>query len=146
MAHTSRCLPGPSSQAWSLLPPTCSLYGKPPLNTPKLHTVCVVGAPADVSARIHALLDEQRTRLDARWRIGDYVGAELLLIETDSVYGHMDRLKAQGTDRLVAALTATVVIAFTEAATATAVIITLAETAFALAFKATFTALTTALE
>ena len=40
------------------------------MNTPKLHTVCVVGAPADVSARIHALLDEQRTRLDARWRIG----------------------------------------------------------------------------
>ena len=66
------------------------------MNTPKLHTVCVVGAPADVSARIHALLDEQRTRLDARWRIGDYVGAELLLIETDSVYGHMDWLKAQG--------------------------------------------------
>lgn len=77
------------------------------MNTPKLHTVCVVGAPADVSARIHALLDEQRTRLDARWRIGDYVGAELLLIETDSVYGHMDWLKAQGSGRLVAALTAT---------------------------------------
>jgi len=77
------------------------------LNTPKLHTVCVVGAPADVSARIHALLDEQRTRLDARWRIGDYIGAEVLLIETDSVYGHMDWLKAQGSGRLVAALTAT---------------------------------------
>lgn len=77
------------------------------MNTPKVHTVCVVGAPADVSARIHVLLDEQRTRLDARWRIGDYIGAELLLIETDSVYGHMDWLKAQGSGRLVAALTAT---------------------------------------
>ncbi|HEY6942888.1 hypothetical protein [Dokdonella sp.] len=77
------------------------------MNTPKLHTVCVVGAPADVSARIHAHLDDQRTRLDARWRVGDYVNADLLLIETDSVYGHMDWLKAQGSGRLVAALTAT---------------------------------------
>ncbi|HEU4662419.1 MAG TPA: hypothetical protein VFS55_00165 [Dokdonella sp.] len=77
------------------------------MNTPKLHTVCVVGAPADVSARIHVLLDDQRTRLDARWRVGDYVAADLLLIETDSVYGHMDWLKAQGSGRLVAALTAT---------------------------------------
>lgn len=77
------------------------------MNTPKTHTIHVVGAPADVGARITALLDELRTRFDARWRIADYASAELLLIHTDSVYGHMDWLKAEGNGRLVAALTST---------------------------------------
>lgn len=77
------------------------------MNTPKTHTIHVVGAPPDVGARITALLDELRTRFDARWRIADYASAELLLIHTDSVYGHMDWLKAEGNGRLVAALTST---------------------------------------
>jgi hypothetical protein len=77
------------------------------LNAPKTHTIHIVGAPADVAARITALLDELRTRFDARWRIADYASAELLLIHTDSVYGHMDWLKAEGNSRLVAALTST---------------------------------------
>ena len=78
-----------------------------PLNAPKTHTLHIVGAPADVAARITALLDELRTRFDARWRTADYASAELLLIHTDSVYGHMDWLKAEGNGRLVAALTST---------------------------------------
>jgi hypothetical protein len=77
------------------------------LNAPKTHTIHIVGAPADVAARITALLDELRTRFEARWRIADYASAELLLIHTDSVYGHMDWLKAEGSSRLVAALTST---------------------------------------
>jgi hypothetical protein len=77
------------------------------LNAPNTHTIHIVGAPADVAARVTALLDELRTRFDARWRIADYASAELLLIHTDSVYGHMDWLRAEGTSRLVAALTST---------------------------------------
>lgn len=77
------------------------------MNAPKTHTIHIVGAPADVAARITALLDELRTRFEARWRIADYASAELLLIHTDSVYGHMDWLKAEGSSRLVAALTST---------------------------------------
>jgi hypothetical protein len=75
------------------------------LNTPRLHTVCVVGAAADVAARVTALLDEQRTKLDARWRAADHAHAELLVIDADSVYGHMDWLKASSSGRLVAACT-----------------------------------------
>ena len=77
------------------------------MNAPNTHTVHIVGAAADVAARITALLDELRTRFDARWRIADYASAELLLIHTDSVYGHMDWLRAEGSGRLVAALTST---------------------------------------
>jgi hypothetical protein len=77
------------------------------LNAPKTHTLHIVGAPADVVARVAALLDELRTRFDARWRTADYASADLLLIHTDSVYGHMDWLKAEGSSRLVAALTST---------------------------------------
>ncbi len=75
------------------------------MNNPKTRTVCVVGAPADVAARINNLLDEQRTRLDTRWRQGDHASADLLVIDADSVYGHMDWLKAASSGRLIAAYT-----------------------------------------
>jgi len=81
--------------------------GITPLNAPNTHTIHIVGAAADVTARIAAQLDELRTRFDARWRIADYASAELLLVHTDSVYGHMDWLRAEGSGRLVAALTST---------------------------------------
>lgn len=75
------------------------------MNIPKTHTVCVVGAPADVAARINTLLDQQRTHLDVRWRQGDHASADLLVIDADSVYGHMDWLKATSSGRLIAAYT-----------------------------------------
>ncbi|MEO6689906.1 MAG: hypothetical protein ABIS07_14630 [Dokdonella sp.] len=75
------------------------------MNIPKTHTVCVVGAPADVATRINALLDEQRTQLEARWRPGDHASADLLVIDADSVYGHMDWLKATSSGRMIAAYT-----------------------------------------
>lgn len=75
------------------------------MNIPKTHTVCVVGAPADVVTRLNALLDEQRTQLEARWRPGDHANADLLVIDADSVYGHMDWLKATSSGRLIAAYT-----------------------------------------
>ena len=72
------------------------------MNTPKVLTVCVAGAEADVVAHLNALLEEQRDRLDARWRIADQVSADLLVIDTDSLYGHMDWLKACSRGRVVA--------------------------------------------
>lgn len=75
------------------------------MNTPKVHTVCVVGAAADVSARIVQLLDEQRAKLSSRWRAGDHASADLLIIDADSLYGHMDWLKANSSGRRVAAFT-----------------------------------------
>lgn len=76
-----------------------------PLNTPKTRTVCVVGAAADVTARIVTLLQEQETQLIAYWRPADIGSADLLIIDADSIYGHMDWLKAASSGRLVAACT-----------------------------------------
>lgn len=74
------------------------------MNTPRILTLCVVGAAEDATARIHAMLDEQRTRLDARWRPAHHGNADLLLIDAESVYGHMDWLRAQASGRLVVAM------------------------------------------
>ena len=77
-----------------------------PLNTPKTHTLCVVGA-SEVAARIATLLDEHRTRLESRWRPAPQGVADLLFIDAESVYGHMDWLKAQASGRRVIALAST---------------------------------------
>ncbi|GAA0709907.1 hypothetical protein GCM10009105_10730 [Dokdonella soli] len=68
-------------------------------------TVCVVGAAAEAAADINRLIDNQRGSLQARWRTGDHASADLLLIDAESVYGHMDWLKAQSSNRLAAAFT-----------------------------------------
>lgn len=73
---------------------------------PKLLTLCLVGADADTKAHIESLLESLRSRLEARWRPAAYAEANLLLIDADSVYGHMDWLKAQSSGRPAVALTA----------------------------------------
>lgn len=72
------------------------------MNTTKVLTICLAGAEAGVVAHLNALLEEQRDRLDARWRIADQMSADLLVIDTDSLYGHMDWLKACASRRVVA--------------------------------------------
>lgn len=74
------------------------------MNTKNLHTVCVVGAANDLVERVDALLDDLARHLDARWQRAEQAGADLLLIDPDSVYGHMDWLRAQssGTRPIVA--------------------------------------------
>lgn len=69
------------------------------------HTVCVVGASVDDAARFIACLDELRGRLDARWNLADHARADVLLVDAESVYGHMDWLKARGSGRRVVAWT-----------------------------------------
>lgn len=75
------------------------------MNTPKVRTVCVVGAAADVSQRVNAMLEERHSQLDTRWRPADQASADLLIIDADSIYGHMDWLKASASGRLAAACT-----------------------------------------
>ncbi|MFI4970407.1 MAG: hypothetical protein ACHP7D_09395 [Lysobacterales bacterium] len=77
------------------------------MNTSRVHTVHFAGATAEVTARVNALLDEQRNHLDARWQPADHKSADLLLIDAESVYGHMDWLKAHGSGRLVATCVST---------------------------------------
>lgn len=72
------------------------------MNTPKVLTVCIAGAEADVTARFAAMLEEQRHHLDSRWQAASPASADLLVIDTDSLYGHMDWLKASASGRLVA--------------------------------------------
>lgn len=78
------------------------VYRTSPLNTPKTLTVCIAGAEPGIITRFAALLEEQRSRLDTHWQLGDYAKADLIVVDTDSLYGHMDWLKACATGRLVA--------------------------------------------
>lgn len=68
-------------------------------------TICIVGANEQVHARLAALLDEHRTELTARWRMAERAGADLLLVDAESVHGHMDWLREKANGRLVAACT-----------------------------------------
>lgn len=69
----------------------------------RTHTFGIVGADEPLRARICALLDEQPQRLDGRWRLVERTAADLLLVDTESVYGHMDWLRERANGRLVAA-------------------------------------------
>lgn len=76
------------------------------MQTTTTRTVCIVGANAQVSSRIAQLLDGQRGRFGARWKIGEHADADLLLVDAESVHGHMDWLRARASGRLVAACSA----------------------------------------
>jgi hypothetical protein len=76
------------------------------VTTAKTCTVCIVGANAEVSSRVAALLENQRERFVARWEMADHASADLLLVDAESVYGHMDWLRAKASGRLVAACSA----------------------------------------
>lgn len=73
------------------------------MNAKTLHTLCVVGATDDAVARIQHLLDAQSAQLHARWRLAAHADAELLVIDPDSTYGHMDWLRAQAQGRCIVA-------------------------------------------
>ena len=68
-------------------------------------TICIVGANEQVHARLAALLEEHRAQLSARWRMAERNGADLLLVDAESVHGHMDWLREKANGRLVAACT-----------------------------------------
>lgn len=67
------------------------------------HTLCLIGADDSLHARIATLLGEQAQRLRSRWRTTERAAADLLLVDAESVYGHMDWLREKANGRLVAA-------------------------------------------
>jgi len=68
------------------------------------HTLCLIGGSADETALLGHLLG---SRADAAWQLGDVASADVLCVDVDSVYGHMDWLKAQSSGRPVIALSST---------------------------------------
>ncbi|MBN8726207.1 MAG: hypothetical protein J0H15_00700 [Xanthomonadales bacterium] len=71
----------------------------------KVHTLCVVGAADGLAQHIHGLLEAESGRLEARWQPTAQADADVLVIDPDSVYGHMDWLRAQAQGRRVIACT-----------------------------------------
>lgn len=77
------------------------------MNTNRMHTICIVGAADGLAAHILALLKSEAAHLATRWEPVPQKLADVLLIDPDSVYGHMDWLRAQSTGRPVIACTNT---------------------------------------
>src|ERR1700710_2159761 len=63
------------------------------------------GAGSDDTARIREMLRQAAGALSTRWTLHDSEDVDLLVIDIDSVYGHMDWLRAQTSGRAVAAFT-----------------------------------------
>lgn len=67
--------------------------------------LAIQGASEEDSAQLRELLGHAKAILSAPWQVQADDEAELLVIDVDSVYGHMDWLRAHNS-RLVAAFTA----------------------------------------
>jgi hypothetical protein len=63
------------------------------------------GASEEDTARMRDMLQHLASALNTPWTLHDDVDADLLLVDIDSVYGHMDWLRAHSSGRPVAALT-----------------------------------------
>jgi len=68
--------------------------------------LAVQGASDDDVARLRELLNQVGSRLGSAWLLQADPDADLLVIDIDTVYGHMDWLRAHGSGRPVAVLTA----------------------------------------
>ncbi len=69
------------------------------------HTLCVVGADDALQTQVDSLLATEAHRFLGHWQLADRASADLLLVDTDSVYGHMDWLREKSAGRLLAACT-----------------------------------------
>ncbi len=63
------------------------------------------GASAEDAARLQNTIAQAASELRSSWSIHDDADADLLVVDIDSVYGHMDWLRAQTSGRTIAALT-----------------------------------------
>lgn len=63
------------------------------------------GASDDDASRLRDLLAQAESSLDSAWTIEAESDADLLVIDIDTVYGHMDWLRAHSSGRPVAVLT-----------------------------------------
>ncbi|KAB2901326.1 MAG: hypothetical protein F9K31_02425, partial [Dokdonella sp.] len=69
----------------------------------KARTLSLLGGSSDDADKLGRLL---AARPDSAWRTGPASNADVLIVDVDSVYGHMDWLKAQSSGRIVIALSA----------------------------------------
>jgi len=67
------------------------------------YTLTLCGFDEGESTRIEALLVQFHSASGNRWQPGDLSSADLVLVDTDSVWGHMDWLRMQGSGRHLAA-------------------------------------------
>jgi hypothetical protein len=65
----------------------------------------LLGASEEDTARMRDMLQHLASALNTPWTLHDDVDADLLLVDIDSVYGHMDWLRAHSSGKAVAALT-----------------------------------------
>ncbi len=63
------------------------------------------GASEEDTARMREMLRHSASALNATWTLHDDDDADLLVVDIDSVHGHMDWLRAHSTGKPVAALT-----------------------------------------
>ncbi len=66
--------------------------------------IAAVSVSADELQHIRKVFDAQRARLPHNWSWSSEAEADVLLIDVDSVYGHMDWLRAQASGRRVVSL------------------------------------------
>ena len=67
--------------------------------------IAAVSIPQQELDQIKSLLEKARNEIPQSWSWSDYQAADVLLIDVDSIYGHMDWLKAQANGRRVLSLT-----------------------------------------
>ncbi len=70
------------------------------------HTLCFTGFSRDEAAAIQALFERIRPQLAGDWVIESESDAQVLVIDMDSMYGHMTWLKAHSGGKITVGLTA----------------------------------------
>lgn len=69
-------------------------------------TLCIAGFSREDSAMVQARFEEANARLGYGWSLQSESEADVLLIDMDSMYGHMTWLKAHNSGKITIALTA----------------------------------------
>ena len=71
--------------------------------TPK--TICFTGFSKDEGAALMAMFDQANARLGRHWQLESEGAAQVLVIDMDSMYGHMSWLKAHNSGRVTVGVT-----------------------------------------
>jgi hypothetical protein len=69
-------------------------------------TLCFTGMGSQEEAQLSSLFQQVAGRLGGAWSLGGLNDADVLVIDVDSIYGHMTWLREHNTGRCIVALTA----------------------------------------
>lgn len=69
------------------------------------NTICFSGLSREDEVQVQSAFDQANMRLPKRWAATNEKEAELIVIDIDTVYGHMTWLKANAADKIVVAVT-----------------------------------------